>query len=357
MRLHNEEHEILMNKMPEMRAVTQPYCSMCGSTGRLLYENMHDRLFGTAGVWNIRSCTSADCGLLWLDPQPIPEDIGVAYQEYYTHQAKDAGLGTARRIYDWLVQGYVSHRYAACITGVGRIQEILGRLLYLVPGKRAVVDYKSAGLNVISGGRLLEVGCGSGDALAFLDALGWKTMGIEVDPTAAEVARERGLDVRVGDIISHRFDGESFDAIVMNHVIEHLHAPLAVLTECKRVLRPGGHLVLVTPNTSSWLHRVFGRSWMPLDPPRHLYLFSSQSLTRLVSEVGFEVNECRSSVRDADGVYAGSDAISRVGTHRMGKPVSFPARLRAAAVLLVEWMALMFDDKAGEEIVLTGVKR
>lgn len=351
------EYEILMNKAVEMRTVAHPCCPVCGSAGHVLYENMHDRLFNTSGTWNIRSCTGADCGLLWLDPQPIPEDIGTAYQEYYTHHAHAAGLGTIRRMYDWLVQGYVSYRYAACITGAGRIQEILGRLLYLAPGKRAVVDYMSAGLDVIRNGSLLEVGCGSGDTLVFLATLGWKTVGIDVDPVAVEVARKRGLDVRVGSIMAHRFDSESFDAIVMNHVIEHLHDPLAILAECKRVLRPGGCLVLVTPNTASLLHRVFGRSWMSLDPPRHLYLFSSQSLIRLVCKAGFEIDQCRSSIRDADGVYAGSSDISLVGIHRMGERLSLGKRIRAAAMQFVEWILFMVDAQAGEEIVMTAVKR
>ena len=61
---------------------------LCGTDGAPLYTNMRDRLFGAKGVWNILRCKNASCDLLWLDPQPVPEDTGLLYAgSYYTHQA------------------------------------------------------------------------------------------------------------------------------------------------------------------------------------------------------------------------------------------------------------------------------
>src|SRR5262245_3389479 len=66
-----------------MRSRAAPTCYLCGALGRVLYQNLIDRTFNTPGAWTLKKCTV--CGLLWLDPLPLEEDISIAYQTYYTH--------------------------------------------------------------------------------------------------------------------------------------------------------------------------------------------------------------------------------------------------------------------------------
>ena len=60
-------------------------CCLCGRAGQFLYSAQPDRLFGAAGSWNLKQCSNRVCGLIWLDPMPLAEDIGKAYASYYTH--------------------------------------------------------------------------------------------------------------------------------------------------------------------------------------------------------------------------------------------------------------------------------
>lgn len=335
-----------------MRTEHVTHCPVCGASGTVLYSQLTDRLFGTDGTWEIRRCDEIRCQTLWMDPRPVKEDVSLAYADYYTHGSRVVSQSALRRSYDWLAKGYAVGRFGAAKTSISGLQRMVGCLMYMLPGKRAVIDYLAGHLPVPNNGRLLEIGCGSGDALEFMRSMGWEVCGVEVDPASAAVAKAKGLDVRVGGLSEHAFPSGSFDAIAMNHVIEHLFDPKDVLAECRRLLRQGGTLVVVTPNTRSFCHRIFRDAWMHLDPPRHLQLFSSAALERLITSAGFELRESFSSIRDANGVYLGSRSIRLTGSHKMGS--CLPMRLRVMGILmqLFEFVLKKFDRQAGEEIVV-----
>jgi len=134
-------------------------------------------------------------------------------------------------------------------------------------------------------GRLLDIGCGDGSFLALMRDLGWKVVGLEPDPVAAKGARERFLIPVVEDTLEDaRLPHRSFDVITLNHVIEHVYDPVSFLKECRRVIKPGGRVVITTPNFSSLGHTIFKRFWRALDAPRHLYLFEAASLQKCVAQ-------------------------------------------------------------------------
>lgn len=137
--------------------------------------------------------------------------------------------------------------------------------------------------------KLLDVGCGNGTFLQVMKALGWQTVGLEPDPKACEFARSVGLEMVQGSLQDAPFEAESFDAITLNHVIEHLHDPARDLEVCWRLLKPGGTLWITTPNLGSEGHRRYGGDWLHLDSPRHLVLFTLNSLEALIRRVGFDL--------------------------------------------------------------------
>jgi SAM-dependent methyltransferase len=145
-------------------------------------------------------------------------------------------------------------------------------------------------------GRLLDVGCGSGDWLVGMRGLGWSVEGTDPDIAATRAAAEQGVTAFCGFLEERRFPDDHFDVVCLNHVIEHLSSPLETLEECYRVLKPGGRLVVATPNTDSWSHRVFRGSWRGLEPPRHLHLFSRSSLSRAMRSAGFNDIRLRAGV-------------------------------------------------------------
>src|SRR5262249_14249516 len=140
-----------------------------------------------------------------------------------------------------------------------------------------------------NGARVLDVGCGSGVLLARMQALGWQVEGIEVDPDGVNAARARGVQVRLGTLEQQKFIDNYFEAVHSAHVIEHVFDPLSLLRECYRILKPGGTLIVLTPNIASLGHKNFGYAWLNLDPPRHLVLFSVKTLGQAAKLAGFNI--------------------------------------------------------------------
>lgn len=201
--------------------------------------------------------------------------------------------------------------------------------------------------------RLLDVGAGNGAYLLSVRSAGWKAVGVEPDPAAVAVARRAGLDVREGSIHSLRAEGSTFDVITMNHVIEHVHDPHAVLWEAFRLLRSGGILYLETPNIESFGHLRFGRHWRGLEPPRHLVLFNWSSLEGLLREIGFT----RIERRRRSGVYAALAAKSRaMESGKDPEIMGRPAGLTRLTDTLREFRT-SFDYRHSEFITLLAEKR
>lgn len=137
-------------------------------------------------------------------------------------------------------------------------------------------------------GRMLDVGCGTGDFLLAARARGWHVAGVEVSPDAAEVARRRDLAVSVGTLGEAALPEASFDCVVLLDVIEHLPGPVAELREIRRILRPGGVVVVETPNWRSLYRRILRHRWAALQPRIHLLYFDETALRRALVEAGFE---------------------------------------------------------------------
>ena len=110
-------------------------------------------------------------------------------------------------------------------------------------------------------------------------ALGWDVQGMDIDDAALEQARRAGLSVRGGTLEqpAGAAAGGGFDALTLNHVLEHLPDPVGALRSARELLRPGGVLWVATPNLRSLAHRMFKRDWLSLDPPRHLAATSRRS--------------------------------------------------------------------------------
>ena len=337
----------------EIRTVPAPRCAVCGERGRPLYSGLRDRLFSAPGEWSHLQCTAAACGLIWLDPMPVAEDLHKAYETYYTHVERQPRAGALQRLLLAAKRGYLANHYGY---NAGIAERALGLLPWVYPGRRSELDFSVMWLRSEARGRLLDVGAGSGWLVDHLGSLGWEAEGLDFDPRAVESGRARGLRMHLGGLAEQKFPEASFDALTMSHSIEHVHDPAAWLGEVRRVLRPGGRLALATPNTRSLLHRRFGASWFPLDPPRHLHLFNRAALGSALRKAGFARFSVFTSVRDANGAFLGSRSILRSGRHDMTAPASPARRALARAFQLSESVRLAFDADAGEDLVALAEK-
>lgn len=345
--------------MNKIRTIKQPKCLVCKGDGKIHYENQIDKLFKASGEWNLKKCTNAACGLIWLDPMPIEDDIGKAYQSYYTHQQDERSNDTlSKRIYSYIKHCYLSYKfdYLKIITKDSFWHRVLGKLMYLHPGRRADLDFSIMYLKSKDNGLLLEIGCGSGSMLKNMELLGWQVEGVEVDPKAVEIARKKGLNVFLGDLHSQKYPNDHFDAITISHVIEHVHKPLELIEECRRILKSSGTISIVTPNTLSLGHLLYKSSWLHLDPPRHLHLFSPVSLSNLVQESGLKIKSILTTLRDAQNLYLACRSIEKNGSYVMGSDSDIVFIIWARTMQLVEWFVMKIMPNKGEEIVVIAKK-
>jgi 2-polyprenyl-3-methyl-5-hydroxy-6-metoxy-1,4-benzoquinol methylase len=278
-----------MNPIAEpVASAVRRECALCGNRGEVIHRHQRDRLFGAAGSWNFRRCADRGCGLIWLDPLPSAEELKAAYRSYYTHaQTHSERRGFLGKLLTKMEQEYWSAEfgYSRGRPSPGRF---LGQLLKLFPLRRRAADGAVRHLRAVPQGCLLDVGCGSGEWLLSMRKRGWKVFGTDFDQQAVDLAAGSGLDVRCGTLADLNFAPESFDAITLSHVIEHVPDPTGTLAECGRLLKPGGQLVIYTPNGASLSHRAFKGNWRGLEPPRHLQIFSAQSLRRVLEQAGFQ---------------------------------------------------------------------
>jgi 2-polyprenyl-3-methyl-5-hydroxy-6-metoxy-1,4-benzoquinol methylase len=137
-------------------------------------------------------------------------------------------------------------------------------------------------------GDLIEIGCAAGFFLKSAERDGWNVTGLELMQPAVEFARERlGLTVLQKAVEDADLPVGAFDVVAIFEVIEHLSNPVATLRQLRTLLRPGGALVLSTPNMSSLSRHMLGRHWAVLNPGEHLQYFNERTLADALGRAGF----------------------------------------------------------------------
>jgi 2-polyprenyl-3-methyl-5-hydroxy-6-metoxy-1,4-benzoquinol methylase len=323
-------------------------CRDCGAAGTVVYTGLRDRHFGVDGAWRVLGCSA--CDRLWLDPAPDAEALDATYSEYYTHEGAATG-----GFEPWLKRAVPAARlgYGAC---VGTLSRIGGRALSWIGPLRTIGERAVLWLVPRNGGRLLDVGCGSGELLVRMRDLGWKVAGVELDARAARVARARSGATVAGSLVE--LDAAAFDAVVLDHVLEHLPDARSTLGACARVLRPGGRLAIATPNPASAGRARFGASWLHWDPPRHLELRGEQALRRLVEESGFEIDRIFTCAGSAHFVWSASRVIERDGALPgiRVEGLSLRERLEAIRFWLTEHARTSRGTPCGEEWIVLATR-
>ena len=231
-------------------------CCVCGGRAATHWRTASDHILGSSERFHAVKC--ARCGTVRLDPRPPVEAMGKFYApETYARAEADEDAGLADRLDEY------NRRLAA------RSDRAVGEG---VPRKA------------------LDCGCGDGRFLAAMASLGWDVEGLETDEVAAALARNRtGGTVYTVPLEDLGLPDGSFGLISLLHVLEHVPDPRATLAAARRLLAPGGTLLIAVPNAGSWEAGFFGSIWYPLDLPRHFWGFSPHTLSRLVDTSGFQV--------------------------------------------------------------------
>ena len=328
-------------------------CALCGSDAFALHREVPDILVGSPGHWGVLRCGNAACGMLTLAPRPTSGELREAYKDYFTHE-EGAPIPQARGLRRRIRSAF-QHRMLGYPFDGGSLDALLGWLYVLFPQRREIALREMFYVKHVTGGRLLEVGCGNGRQLGRMAQAGWQVEGIDFDEDAAARVRSLGIPVRVGELADAGYPADQFDAIILSHVIEHVQDPVQLLVECRRILKPGGQLVLATPNADALGHCWYGRAWLGLDPPRHLVVFTARSLAAAARSAGFSVMTVKTKAIVGAWWFLASTWRRAALEDGSRAPLPngrefLPLRLRAMAIY--EQFLCALGREVGEEILL-----
>lgn len=326
-----------------MRLESIEHCPINDVSGEIAYANVPDWFFSTDGTWTYYR--DRETGHLWLNPRPANDEIAGLYREYYTHRPDGDGLPTT---WDRAVALILHRTYGYPIVSEARLA---ARIVSRLPTVSAAAMMEVAKLPPRAGRRLLDFGCGSGRFMRRMNNAGWEVCGVEPDPKAVEMLRvKQGFVVRTSLEDASDWVG-SFDVIVLNHVIEHVPEPIAVLQQLVKFLAPGGELLITTPNAASLGCRIFGRYWRGLEAPRHFNVFTPASIDLVLRACGLATVEMSTETRLARGLFFSSVFAARKYTRIELEPRrSRLVKLAGYAFQIIEAALTKIYPELGEEI-------
>lgn len=285
-------------------------CVLCGEGPAVAVLSGTDHREGLGGDFRVVRCSG--CGLHRTDPWP--DDLAAWYPE--TYQPHAAPTLTAR------VVGAAIRRACRTRTRLGR--RILGDL----------VPDADLGGPVSRGERVLDVGAGSGMAVASLRAAGIDAHGVEPTARAVETGRARGVATLIEGTLEDAaapggpLAGTRWSVIRVYHVLEHVPDPVATLRLARTLLAPGGRVVVCVPNIAGVLSSATGPAWAGLELPRHLHHFDAATLGSTIRAAGLRADAVR-TVAVFGVLPASLDARTAGGRRRRGWGASLPLRALA----------------------------
>lgn len=241
-----------------MGSITISKCPVCQSA--TVYKKLEAKDYTVSKqVFAIWEC--AGCTLRFTQDIPDEGSVGSYYQsdEYISHT--DTREGLVNRLY------HVVRR------------KTLKKKLRLIQ--------RASG---VQRGNLLDIGAGTGAFLHTAQQAGWQTTGLEPD----EATRKRALDSHQQTLQNtdalFRLPANSFDAITLWHVLEHVHELHAYMDQIKMLLKKNGRALIAVPNYTARDAEIYGPYWAAYDVPRHLYHFSPAAVINLVQQHGLELH-------------------------------------------------------------------
>ncbi|MBT5222317.1 MAG: class I SAM-dependent methyltransferase [Gammaproteobacteria bacterium] len=310
-------------------------CPVCDSKGFVIHQDVLDYYFNHEGRWSFLKCKSEDCGAIWVDPLPKPEELSSYYENYYTHQSEGLKGKLKSIVIPMIARGLID---PAMSRNWRQLLVFAARKIY--PSLISDAYYGLGGAIPFRHKRVLDVGCGNGDRLPLFERIGWEFVaGIDLDDKAVDAARLAGLNVQKGSMDSIPYEDNSFEFLFSHHVVEHVYDIADSLSECFRVLEPGGVICILTPNGESRLHQYYGKYWRGLEAPRHLQIYTIRSLEKAALKAGFIINQLETTDRSHDWMRAQcEDFLQR---HGIPSPDSMISNL---------------DLQSGEELFLLATK-
>jgi len=215
------------------------------------------------GAWDIEECKT--CGFAKINPMPSRDNRKLCYSEEEVVTRNTKKKSFSRNI------SRAMKRFFGKVTKRNKSEIFYNKLRKHLPPKS----------------KILDIGCGDGSFLQ-LAKNQFNCAGIEISEYLASLAgRIDGVDIRSGNFLSTDFGGETYDAITLISLLEHLDDPLDALRKCFSLLNKNGILLLKTVNYGCLNRKIKKEKWTGLRPPDHVVYFTPHSLSRILEKVGF----------------------------------------------------------------------
>ena len=228
-------------------------CAICSSEDFSVVLTTGDyRFHMTEEKFNIVQCLQ--CGLMYVNPRPNLDELPKYYEKkYYSYRPS-------------------------------RIEKVYCNFLDYIKIRR---------LNKCTvKGKILDVGCETGDFLFKMKEKGWEVYGVDISEDACKLAREKlKIDVYNCELEQCSFPAGFFDIVTLWHSLEHVPNPNQILKEINRILKTDGILVLEVPNIANPVFKLTKECYFALDVPRHLYHFSPETLEAILAKNGFTIKD------------------------------------------------------------------
>jgi len=303
-------------------------CEICESKNMKFLFNSEDKLMKIPGEFSMFECEN--CKTYFLNPQPSILELDKYYpKEYYS--LKDIDISSRKvKLKLLLYKTYYSEK-----------NNIIMKII-LLPFKFLIM-----GTIIKPNLKLLDIGCGSGQFLYEMKKLGLDVYGVEPGDFNKKEANKHKLPIINKDLLSAKYKKESIDLITMNNVLEHINNPNEILVEINKILKKNGILILDIPNTNSLAKWIFGKNWLALDIPRHLFNYSINNIEILLEKHGFIITKIRNNSRPSQFVVSLYFLFNK-------KLTGIPNRILEVIFVPLTWIVNIF--KIGDAIEITCIK-
>ena len=256
-------------------------CKICGNIKDNKMYNIKEMHFGIGEVFEYFECSKCNC----IQIKDIPENLSLYYPvNYYSFNCINENYisGIRERV----------HKYFK----IKRDRQIIDKsdlIGFIISKMKPVTNQKLNSLkdlNLKLSDNILDVGCGNGEFLYELKELGFKNLK-GIDPfLMKKTVYKNGLVIekkRIEDLL----DSENkFDLIMFHHVLEHIPNPMDILKICYKLLNTKGVLLIRVPVSEALVWKEYRENWVQLDAPRHLYIYSRNSINLLAGESCFKID-------------------------------------------------------------------
>ncbi|HYS45808.1 MAG TPA: class I SAM-dependent methyltransferase [Rhizomicrobium sp.] len=231
-------------------------CPVCQGPTDIVFHGIYDDRYGYPDLFDLYKCRS--CGHRHTPAQFSPEELGQLYTRYYPRGAFDIDSFKAEE---------ERHGLSAWFQG----------------------EHASAFRRVPRNVRILDIGCGVGQTLAYHRNRGCEAYGIEADENVQAIAARHGLNIRKGIFDGSQFESGFFDYVTLDQVAEHVLDPHALMQGVARVLKSGGKAIITTPNPNSFGAWLYGRRWLNWHTPYHMQFYTRRSIRAVAARAGLKL--------------------------------------------------------------------